>query len=162
MVSSATEVRSIKWNTSVSHAVAFSIPLPWARSMIIFAGAGASGVLFIYHSLRDPLPVLPLRLLSMRSVLAGCLMNFCAYCCFTIAEFFLPVIGQLLSINSDETLQASLILLPLSADAAVGSMGAGVMLLYFNYPRAVSIGGSAPRAWFSYLVSFRPQLYIPT
>ncbi|CAG8197798.1 unnamed protein product [Penicillium salamii] len=123
--------------------VAFSIPLPWVRSTIVLAGAGAGGFLFIRHSLRFSRPVLPLRHLGTRSVLAGCLINFCACCCFTIAEFFLPVIGQLLSTREDEVLQASLILLPLSAGAAVGSMGAGVILLYYHYPRDISIGGSA-------------------
>lgn len=122
--------------------VAFNIPLPWARSVIVLAGAGAGGFLFIRHSLRISHPVLPIRLLGTRSVLAGCLINFCACCCFTIAEFFLPVIGQLVSTRTDEILQASLILLPLSAGAAAGSMGAGLILLYYNYPRALSIGGS--------------------
>ncbi|CAG8396580.1 unnamed protein product [Penicillium salamii] len=123
--------------------VAFRIPLPWVRSTIVLAGAGAGGFLFIRHSLRFSRPVLPLRHLGTRSVLAGCLINFFACCCFTIAEFFLPVIGQLLSTREDEILEASLILLPLSAGAAVGSMGAGVVLLYYHYPRDISIGGSA-------------------
>jgi hypothetical protein len=122
--------------------VAFSTPLPLARSMMILAAAVGTGVLFVRHSVYStPQPVLPIHLLGNQSILSGCLINFCACFCFTIAEFFLPVQGQLHGAQTDNNLQASLILLPLSAGGAAGSMGAGVFLRHYRFPRALNMAG---------------------
>lgn len=120
--------------------VAFSIPSPWARFAIILVAACGTASIFIRHSIRTTSrPVLPIRLLRERSILAGCLINFCACCCFTVSEFFLPIIGQLQSKNPNNVIVSSVILIPLSAGAALGSMVTGVILLYYNYPRSISI-----------------------
>jgi len=132
---SAAIVSTLYWLSSGGHRFAWTSAegLAWGAASLVLC------VLLIAVERRQTHPFLPLELLRLRGIaFAGVTTSLFAACMFAVI-FFLPVYLQIG--YGEGAVTTGLLILPLTAGMAVGSMSSGRLVARTGLPRWVPVGG---------------------
>jgi EmrB/QacA subfamily drug resistance transporter len=132
---SAAIVSTLYWLSSGGHRFAWTSPegLAWGSASVALC------LLLIVVERRQTHPFLPLELLRLRGIaFAGLTTSLFAACMFAVI-FFLPVYLQIGYGEGAAT--TGLLILPLTAGMAIGSMSSGRLVARTGLPRWVPVGG---------------------
>lgn len=113
--------------------------VPWTHPLVLASLPLSIAALcvFIYVELYvSPEPVIPVRLLANRTVLAACLCNWFTTMVTFMVLFYVPIFFQAKGLS---TTAAGLRLIPQSIGSSVGSLGCGLIMNHTGKYKALSI-----------------------
>lgn len=101
--------------------------VPWTHPLVLISLPLSGIFLLLFIFVEDRIasePVIPVRLLLDRTVLCGCLANWFGTMSFFAILYYGPIYFQVRGLSST---QAGVRLIPMSAGAALGSLGVGII-----------------------------------
>ncbi|KAH7362625.1 major facilitator superfamily domain-containing protein [Plectosphaerella cucumerina] len=101
--------------------------VPWTHPLVLAALplSAAAFAAFIFWEARAKQPIIPVRLLAHRTILAACLCNFLSTMVIMMALFYVPLYLQVTGLS---TTQAGLRILPSPAGIAIFSLTSGYII----------------------------------